>query len=199
MADDLGFLHNHEEVAWSHFLAQHVGKLYTESFVRAFYPPLDYLDSAQNQLYTMRWLETAQGVQLDGIGYIVGQSRVLEASVYLPFFGYETQPAGRAYGVARYRRKGEPYADSAVMGDAEYRARIRVKIGLNNSHGTAEDIMKAVEGILGVTDVEVRDMGNANARIFIEGTEILFPDYRVEQLQGILPKAAGVQVFPPGP
>lgn len=198
MSDDLGFLHQHGEVAWSHFLAQHVGKLYTESFVKAFYPPLDYLDSAQQQLYTLRWLETAQGVQLDGIGYIVGQSRVLESSVYVPFFGFITQPAGRAFGVARMRRKGEPYADSATMGDADYRAMIRVKIGLNNSHGTTEDIIKAVEGILGVTDVEVRDMGNANARLYVGGTLIVFPDYREELLKSILPKAAGVQFFPPG-
>jgi len=193
------FPHDHEEIAWSHFLAQHLGKDYTEAFVRAFYPPLNVLDKAQNDLYTLRWLETAVGAQLDGIGYIVGQSRVLSSAIYLPFFGFITQPSGRAFGVARMRHEGEPYADALTLADAEYRSRIILKISLNNSHGTAEDLIIAVSGILGIpkADVEIRDIGNANFRIYIAGTLILPPDYRVEILQDILPRAAGVQVFPP--
>ena len=117
VSDKLNFPHDHAEVAWSHFLAQHVGKSKTENFVRAFYPPLNVLDKALNDLYTLRWLETAEGKQLDGIGSIVGLTRSVANSVYLPFFGFSVQISGRSFGVARMRRKGEPYAQSSSLGD----------------------------------------------------------------------------------
>ena len=82
-----GFPHIHSEVAWSHFLAQHVGKQYTEGYVKAFYPPLDLLDQAQYDLLTKRGILTSEGAQLDGVGNIVGIDRELDNTVFLPFFG----------------------------------------------------------------------------------------------------------------
>ena len=63
MSDDLGFPHDHSAIAWNHFLAQHIGKLKTEGFVKSFYSPIDVLDKALNDLYTKRWLETAEGAR----------------------------------------------------------------------------------------------------------------------------------------
>src|SRR5580765_3017834 len=151
----LAFPYNHSDIAWSHFLAQHVGKLNTENFVRAFYPPLDELDNAFNDLYTKRWIDTAEGVQLDGIGSIVGKSREVANSVYLPFFGFVSQPSGRGFGQARMRRQREPYAVSSVLGDEDYRVALHMKIALNNGHGTAEEMMYAVNTSLRVTGTRV--------------------------------------------
>ena len=195
MADKLHFPHDHAEIAWSHFLAQHIGKLNTEHFVRAFYNPPNELDNALNDLYTKRWLETAEGVQLDGIGSIVSISRTVANAVYLPFFGFSSQISGRTFGVARMRRKREPYASSIILGDIEYRASIYLKIALNNGHGTAEELVHAFNTSLGVTRTRVDDAGNANARVYINDF-IMLNDPRSQLLEHMIPKAAGVKLWP---
>ena len=193
--DVLAFPHDHADIAWSHFLAQHIGKANTENFVRAFYNPLNELDNAINDLYTKRWLETAEGIQLDGIGSIVGISRTVPNAVYLPFFGFLTQISGRGFGVARMRRKREPYAQSSVLGDIEYRIIIYMKIALNNGHGTAEELIYAFNTALNVTGTRVQDAGNANARIYINAF-IMPYDPRSQLLDYMIPKAAGVKLWP---
>lgn len=193
--DDLGFPHEHANIAWSHFLAQHVKKLNTENFVKAFYPPLEILDKALNELYTERWLETAEGLQLDGIGSIVGISRSVPNQVFLPFFGFFSQIAGRGFGQARMRRKREPWAESMVLGDIEYRTAIYLKIALNNGHGTAYEIAYAFNTSLRVQNTRVIDVGNANARVYINDF-IMSYDPRSQLLDYMIPKAAGVKLWP---
>ena len=193
--DPLQFPHDHADIAWSHFLAQHIGKAKTESFVRSFYPPLNVLDKALNDLYTLRWLDTAEGVQLDGIGSIVGIPRSIANSIYIPFFGFSVQISGRGFGVARMRHKREPYAQSSILGDVEYRAVIHLKISLNNGHGTAEEIIHAFNSSLQVTRTRVEDQGNANARVYIN--DFIMPyDPRSQLLEYMIPKAAGVKLWP---
>lgn len=195
MSDILNFPHDHAEIAWSHWLAQHVGKSRTEHFVKAFYQPLQVLDKALNDLYTLRWLETAEGKQLDGIGSIVGQSRQIDNSVYLAFFGFWSQPSGRGFGQARMRRKREPWATSSLLGDADYRVAIGMKIALNNGHGTAPELMHAVDTSLHVTGTRVLDYGNGNARIYIN--EFILPyDPRYSILLDNLARAGGVKLWP---
>ena len=166
--DTLQFPHDHAEIAWSHFLLQHVGKKRTEDFVRAFYPPLNELDNALNDLYTKRWLETAEGVQLDGIGSIVGISRTVNNAIYIPFFGFSLHKQA----VARLALREcvvsvNLMRKASFFGDIEYRAMIYLKIALNNGHGTAEELIATFDTVLGVTGTRVVDVGNANARVYI--------------------------------
>jgi hypothetical protein len=192
---DLGFVHDHGEISWSHWLAQHVGKENTEDFVKAFYPPLNILDNALNQLYTERWLDTAIGAQLDGIGSIVGISRRVANAIYLPFFGFESQISGNGFGIARMRREREPYAESSVLGDIEYRTVINLKIALNNGHGTTEELIYAFNTALNVTKTRVEDIGNANARVYINDF-IMQNDPRSQLLEFMIPRAGGVKLWP---
>lgn len=194
MSDTL-FPTDHGDVAWSHFLAQHEDKLNTENFVKSFYDPLNALDQALWDLYTKRWLETAEGAQLDGIGSIVGITRTVANSVYLPFFGFSSQPSGRGFGQARLRRKREPWAQSSVLGDVEYRALLHLKIAINNGHGTAEEIMRAMNQTLRVTRTRVDDIGNAKFKVYINDF-IAQNDPRSYLLEYLVPRAAGVGMFP---
>jgi len=194
MSDVLDFPHDHSAIAWSHFLAQHLGKAYTEAFVTSFYPPLNVLDKAQNDLYTLRWLDTAVGEQLDGIGSIVGQSREVPNSVFLPFFGFTSQQSGTGFNQARLRHDKEPYATSGFLPDEEYRYAIITKIGVNNSHGTAEDIMTAIDRILGITNAGIFDVMDATAFLYINDMTIHANDYEASIIDSIIPKAAGVQI-----
>jgi hypothetical protein len=191
-----GFPHIHSDVAWSHFLAQHLGKVNTENFVRAFYPPLDLLDTAQSDLLTKRWIETAEGIQLDGIGSIVGISREISEIVFLPFFGFTAQPAGKGFNQARIRHDREPYAGSRFMGDIEYQAAILDKIALNNGHGTAEDIIRHIDFVLGTTGSTVFDMSNATASLLINDMTITTADPRYSLINKHIANAAGVKIWP---
>jgi len=181
--------------AWRRWLAQHASKPDTEAFVLSFYPPLTRLDAALHDLLTQRWLETAEGDALDGIGSIVGLTREIPDGVPLPFFGFDGQPLATGFGQARMRRPGEPYAVTYVMADVEYRRMIAVKIALNNGQGTAEEIISAVQGAFDVARVIIRDAGNANARIFI-GRIIADTDpLRNHVRQMVQPRAAGVKFW----
>jgi len=191
-----GFPYVHSEIAWSHFLAQHEDKLNTEAFVKAFYPPLDILDTAESDLLNKRWIETAEGLQLDGAGNIVGQSRSVEHIVFLPFFGFVTQPAGTGFSQARIRHIREPYAISRVMLDEEYRVAIQQKIKLNNGYGTAEDIIGNINFALGITGSTVIDIGNANARLLINDITITTADPRYDLINRSIFRAAGVKIWP---
>jgi hypothetical protein len=194
MSDDLGFPHDHGEVAWGHFLAQHLGKVNTENFVKSFYGPLNTLDGILNDLYTERWIETATGSALDGIGSIVGISRVAPFPVYLEFFGFASQPAGRAFGVAPMRHYYESFTTTALMSDGDYRTAIKLKIALNNGHGTAEEIMYAFDTAFKVIGTKVLDAGNGTGTIVVpKVVSTTDPEYYLAQ--SLIPGAAGVKFY----
>lgn len=152
------------EIAANNLLDQHTRKPDTMAFTKSLFQPLTRLGVAFAELTELRWIDSAQGVQLDGIGDIVGIARDIPQSVFLPFFGYEGQPAGRAYGVARYRSEYEEYATSYKASDEEYRTMIKAKIIANSSHGLREDIIRSLTEVLEARAVEITNLGNANVR-----------------------------------
>ena len=192
--DVLGFLHDHADIAWSHWLAQHIGKPNTENFVRAFYGPLNILDQALNDMYVDRWLETAEGDQLDGIASIVGTSRTVPHSVYVSFFGFANQVATTGFNQSRLRHENEPWASSSVLGDTDLKTLISFKIFLNNGHGTAEELMNAFNYSLGVTNTRVMDIGDGKANVYINDF-FAASDPRSQMLNYMVPKAGGVKLF----
>jgi len=191
-----GFPHDHEEIAWSHWLAQHVGMEYTEDFARSFYPPLNVLDKAEQDLYTKRWIDTAEGEQLDGAGSIVGQSRTIPKQKYLPFFGFDSQAEGYGFNQYRIRRARDPYSESITLDDEEYKTSIKLKIAKNSGHGTAEDIMFAVNTALDVTGTVIYDIGNANGQLCINDLTFNPTNPNAELIDQLIPRAAGVKIWP---
>ena len=185
------------DLAWDSFKVQHAGKPRTEAFVRSFYGPLDALQDASQALLDQRGPLTAQGVQLDGVGQIVGIGRQVDEAVFGAFFGFQEQTAGRAFGVARIRRDGEPWASSDTLNDDDYRKRILLKIALNNAHGTARDIAIAVRAAYGPgIKVTVADAAAvATVHVFIG---FVFPeaDPTWRLATELLPRAGGVTVIP---
>lgn len=189
----LTFGRDHGAIAWNNWLAEFVGKPALEALIRALFPPINTLDGALEQLTTLRWLDTASGAQLDGIGTIVGQPRTISQAIYLAFFGFVSQPAGRAFGVAPMRRENQPFAAAVTLDDSNYRVLIRLKIALNNGHGTTEEIIAACLAIFDAEKVIVENTGNASLTISIgrvlDTSSILYAD-----ALGFIPRAAGVGV-----
>ncbi|GAB1578681.1 DUF2612 domain-containing protein [Bordetella petrii] len=159
---------DHGLIAWNHWLTQFEGKPRLQALVRALLQPADGLQGALRDLYEKRWLDTAEGKQLDGIGEIVGLSRVVEKAVYVQFFGFNGQPNIGGFGEARMRHRFEQsVAGSLTLLDHEYRKLLYWKIALNNGHGTTPEIIAAIKPIFDVSRVIVENAGNAKITVWM--------------------------------
>lgn len=185
---------DHAMQAAANMLMQHgKNKPFVRAMITAMATPLNDIEQALNDLYNLRWLNNATGVQLDLIGGIVGQSRDVASALYFSFFGFASQPSGVGFGQARIRRDGEPYATSATLPDAEYRALLYAKIAQNNSHGTYEDIIQVVKAVFNVDTVIVNPDYPAKIKIFI-GRYLAPTEALREIAPSLIPKLAGVGV-----
>ncbi len=180
--------------AWDRFLGQFHGKPRLEAFVKALFPPYDAAEKALHAMMFARGLDTAQGAQLDGIGTIVGQTRTIAKSIFISFFGFQGQAAAKGFGKAPMYRHGEQFADSVLLDDANYRVMLKLKIALNNGHGTAEEIIAACKAIFGTARVILKDMGNATVFVFV-GRILTVNDVLFSDAKAFIPKAAGVTVL----
>lgn len=185
---------DHGSAAWNNWLGQFRGKPRLEALVKALLKPVEGLQGALRALYEERWLETAVGKQLDGIGEIVGIPRVIDQAIYIRFFGFQGQPAVGGFGEFRFRRGQEQaIAGYARLFDAEYRKLLYWKIALNNGHGTAPEIARALKPIFDVERVIVQNAGNAKIWIWVSrlpgpNDPLMANPYRW------VPQAAGVGV-----
>ncbi|VFR81301.1 FIG00698733: hypothetical protein [plant metagenome] len=185
---------NHAAIAWGNWLAQFEKKPRLQALVMALLKPAEGLQGALRGLFEDRWLDTAEGQQLDGIGEIVGLPRILDEALFVRFFGFEGQPNTAGFGQARIRRRHErTVAGSTTLQDHEYRKLLYWKIALNNGRGTAPEIAAALKPIFDVSRVIVQDVGNAKIRIWVSkvpgpGDALMGDPYRW------VPKLAGVGV-----
>ncbi len=183
---------DHSEIAWDHFTGQFKNSPRLESFVKALYQPLG--PEMLLSLFNDRWLDTAEGAQLDGIGQIVGMPRRIDNAFLIKFFGFVSQPNSGTFGEARLRREGETtLAGSAVLRDPEYRKVLYWKIAVNNGRGTAPEIAAAVKVLFDATWCSVVDVGNAKIKIVFNTTPLTNPVLLTTPLMWI-PKAAGIGV-----
>ena len=159
---------DHPGIAWSHWPAQFEDGSRVEALVRALNKPHNGVQLALDQLLSNRWLDTAEGQQLDGIGDIVGLPRRVDNVAYVQFFGFDGQPNIGSFGVGRLRREYEStVGGSTVLLDPEYRRLLRWKIAINNGHGTTEEIIAAVKAVMEVSRVVVQNIGNAKIAVWV--------------------------------
>ena len=174
-------------------MAQFNEKTAIEALVKALLRPTNAINKALQDMIDRRWLDTAEGKQLDGVGEIVGLSRSLVEYLPVTYFGFLHQPSIGGFHAARIKRKHEALATSSayVLPDHEYRTMLYWKIGINNGHGTVEEIIQSLEQIFGATQVVVTNAGGANLHILISG----IADQNHPLLSRIVefvPRAAGV-------
>lgn len=184
---------DHGAIAWGHFTGVLQSQPKLGAIVQSLYAPMNALDAALQQLTQLYNIDTAVGVQLDGIGSIVGQKRIVSNALYLAFFGYQGQQAGRAYGVAPYRQDNQTYTGSVTLDDVDYRTLIRLKIAVNNGHGTVPEIITACRSIFQTNSVTVTVNGPAaitvNVGIIIDPASALYAE-----ALSFIPAPAGVAV-----
>lgn len=151
----------------AHLIFQFQDKKVLGAIVESLGEELDELETAFQGLKNDRWLDTAEGKQLDGIGEIVGQSRIIKDAIQLPFFGFLHQPNTLGFGMGKMRRRKEPWLTNAVLADEEYPMLIRLKIAINTTDGTMEGTIYSIQYIYKAEKVVVTDTGNASFSISI--------------------------------
>lgn len=178
------------------------------------------LETVFQSLYGITNIDTAEGVNLDNIGEIVGVSRTVPDGLALAFFGFADTPEALPYGEegqpgegGRFYEEGEPFTDTTSLGDSEYRLLIRAKIVKNHSHATVEDIIAGLvymfnvpgtsviphplgvgETPVGPQVIAVDDIGGMKINIGI-GRPLTYLEKQLIQQYDLLPRPAGVMIY----
>ena len=177
-----------------HLIAQFHDKpaIYAELY--ALGEEMDLLDKAFIDLRDLRWIDTGQGVQLDGIGTIVGQDRQIANAVAVPFFGFFGQIGTMGFEQARFRDYGEAWLASYNLSDAEYRLVLWAKVAKNITNGTAEDTIRSLMFIFNAPTVFLWEIGNAKIRVGI-GRKLEQSDILLAKAFDLFIRAGGVGII----
>lgn len=176
-----------------HLIGQFSGKPVFAAFLASIGGELDELDQALADLRYKRWIDTGEGVQLDGIGELVNQSRQVADAVTIPFFAFEGQPNAQGFEVGRFRDDWEGWLTSVNLGDPEYRMVLRAKIRKDTSPGTTEDTIASLRFIFDADRVVIRDCGNAKMAAAI-GRRLNENELSVARALDLFVRAGGVGI-----
>jgi hypothetical protein len=91
-----------------------------------------------------RWIDNADGVQLDVLGDIVGQPRAVVDDAII-YFGFDGDITAAGFGEGRWIRVNEALLPTKNLEDPEYRQYIKAKAKTNNSSATRQDIKDLIE------------------------------------------------------
>ena len=157
------------------------------------------LEDPASNLFDILDIDLMGGHNLDVIGDIVGQSRVLIDYDLLVFFGYDGAPASGTYGDLNNPATGERYLsafeDSAgdkTLSDPEYRVFIKARILKNYSDSTEPDLAESIKLLLGVDQVKI-DEGVMSLDIGVLG-ELSANELALLQTYDIIPRPTGVEI-----
>jgi hypothetical protein len=108
---------------------------------------------------TLLNIDSSTGKQLDLIGGIIGQDRVLANFVSTPYFGFEDAPLAQSFGTVSNPSVGGKYrsitntttGSNQALSDVEYRRILKARILKNNSDGTLNSVLAIINMIDGST------------------------------------------------
>lgn len=152
-----------------HLLAQFVDKPIIDALLKSVAEELNVLYSAITAVQERRWIDTGEGVQLDGIGRIVDRGRTVDKAIVETFFGFDGQTGIDTFGKARFRGISDEYLLSLKLNDEVYRRILWAKVFYDNSNGTIPDILKSTRKILNTESIALSEVGNANFYLIVGG------------------------------
>lgn len=125
------------------------GKTLFQKLIGVFVDSFQELDNVNQDLLTERWLATGQGVQLDGIGQILGLARA----------------------------SGQPDDDQIIDGQlvTGYRRSLEFQIFINSSNGTPEELIKILKFLTAGTEIWYHELIPAAFEMRTDGTALPTP------------------------
>ena len=175
-----------------HLIKQFQGKKIIDIILKVIGEELDEIDKALADLRDKRWIDTGEGVQLDGIGELIDRPREIAGSVQIEFFGFADQPNARTFGEGRFRdTDATEYLASSRLEDHEYRPVLWHKVMKNISSCTAEETIKSAMFVFNAPSVALVERGNAKISLAI-GRELSDNDIVLGRALNLFIKAGGV-------
>ena len=150
-----------------HLISQFSDKPIIDTLLQVVAEELNVLYSAILAVKEKRWIDTGEGIQLDGIGRIIDRSRNIDKAVSDTFFGFDGQTGIDTFGKARFRSAGEEYLATARLNDDMYRRILWAKVFYDISNGTIPDILQSTRKILNTESVSLAEINNANLYLII--------------------------------
>jgi hypothetical protein len=172
------------------------GKIYDDkpvlrAILTAMGAEMDELNQVVNDLKNKRWIDTAEGVQLDGIGEIVDRNRQIDRAIAVQVFGFQGQPNIAGFGEARFRGADESTLATYILDDSEYKLVLALKAMKNNSRATAVDTINSLKYIYNAPAISYEEVGNANVIVGI-GKKLTDNEKLLANAVDLVVKAGGV-------
>lgn len=188
---------DHEELATSRLATQFRESTNLINYIRALLLEANNLEQVFCDLLDKRWIDTAEGVNLDILGSIVGQSREFIDAGIFDYFGFYDDPQAQSFGTledvgvgGRFIFVDEPTTGIRQLTDEEYRKFIKVRISRNSTSSTPEDIITQISFIFDSPLVLFTD-GDTTYQISI-GRKLTLNEKSILTDTDIIPKTAGV-------
>jgi len=176
-------------------MTQWADKPVTIGLLKSYLQSIQVIEDQWFQLLEERNITDGQGVQLDNLGLLIGQSRDVIEGAYAKYFGFAGNPNSDGFNQEPFFITGDPLVVTKSLDDAQYRLYLRARAASNSSSATPEDLIKFFKALFGVnTNTIVTDTDTATATIsvghmFTDDERLLVLSSRQN---GMIPKPAGV-------
>lgn len=189
---------DHKSLAISRLATQFKESTNLISYIRALLLEANSLEDVFCDLLEKRWIDTAEGVNLDILGSIVGQSREFIDAEIFDYFGFADNPQAQSFGSGidaslggRFKFVDEVTTGIRQLSDDEYRLFIKARISRNRTSSTPEDIISQIRYIFDSPLVLFVD-GDTKYEISI-GRKLGLNEKSILLDSNIVTKTAGVQ------
>lgn len=169
------------------------------NYIKSLLSEANTLEQVFCDLLDKRWLDTAEGVQLDIIGAIVGQGREFIDAEIFAYFGFFNNFQAQGFGSlgnpslgGRFRAVDEETLGLRLLSDDEYRLFIKARIARNSTSSTPEEIISQIKFLFDSPLVLISE-GAASYQISI-GKVLSLNEKAILLNTDIVPKTAGVTV-----
>lgn len=190
---------DHNALAVSRLVTEFRESPKLKGYIEALLSEANPLEQVLQDVITERWLDNAVGTQLDILGEIVGQSRILVDATIVFYFGFDPAPGAQSFGSVsspsvggRFRDVDESTTGNRTLTDDEYRVFIKARIIKNSIIPTLQETVDFFKFLFSVNQVIILDgdmfyivqigrLLTLNEKAFLSNTDLI-------------PKVAGVAV-----
>lgn len=199
---------NYLEIARSRYTQQFKDKPNFDKLIATWLEESEDLQSTISAIDDIKYIDKCSGVQLDNIGEIVGQPRLLIDADLIAFFGFTGQSISRSYGDLNDASKGgrwysldESTTGNISLQDTEYRLFLKAKIIRNTTVATTEDVIDSLKFLFGASKVHLIEgespatySAAIGAVLSQQEKNLLKYDYQEGVKRTLVVKPAGVRV-----
>ena len=162
-----------------------------KAYIKSLLNESNVLEQLFIDIIESRYIDSATGVNLDVIGIIVGQPRILVDGTSLTYFGFNGHISSDSFGSlyepsvgSRFRSLGESLTGSRTLADDEYRLFIKARIIKNSISPTIPEVTEFFKFLFDTDTIVVIDghmnyhvqigrLLSNNEKVFLDNTDLL--------------------------